>query len=120
MFVCVCFVCACAARRVQFVPELKIKQYKTTNNKLRKTKIKRDAKSLGFSETTRRGSLLAASRGRLESDDEAVSTNVKSFHFEGRGEVSTRSVPPSLLLQFLSFSPQGPIVPVGGEGGEAR
>lgn len=112
----------------QFVPAFKIKQYKTKNdNNLRETRIYQVAKSLGFSKTTRRGSLLAASRGRLDSN-EAVSTNVKCFlfFFEG-GRVKYAppcpSLPPSsappICVQSLSFSFSGPTVPTGGERREA-
>lgn len=72
------------------------------------------AKSLGFPKTTRRGSLLAASRGRLISN-EAVSTNVKGFSvfiFREKGGINTHSVPPSSVslacVQFLSVSSKGP------------
>lgn len=126
VFVSVCFQCLHAQQHVQFVPAFKIKQYKTeTNNNLSKMRIQRVAKSLDFSKTTRRGPLLAASRGHLDAN-EAESTNVKCL-FEGKGwsqHLLCPSFPPSpvppLFVHFQSFSSWVPTVLLGGEGGESH
>lgn len=81
-----------------FVPAFRIKQCKTETNNNLKPMV---AKCLGFSKSTRRGSLLAASRGRLVSG-EAGSTN-ETCLFEGKGCSFLPGSPSSCPLSVLQF-----------------